>query len=642
MPSRWLAAAALLLAAAAAAGAERTEQWLQQWDFWLYLNKQPFPRPLWCSNCGEDGHCRCPFGRIGKACEIDFLAPCRQAPEADAHCGLAATKSCECWRRCREYFCVQTDFGQKCHEFENWDHRPCFHREGLPPDQQHSRFPEPDEQGVKCLEGYFPEAKEVDCSEAAVFRNDVTKPLSACPNECSKRGFCMTFKDGAFGAQCRCDRGYHGASCESEQQNVCYKKCKGRGKCIDQFCHCDPPYFSIGCTRSKVYPANYSRPSPVDFKIYMYELSAQWAYDNVRFAGWQGHDPIYIAYQRFMEQFLDSAVCTEDPSAASMFYIPAFTYSYSDNGGIGNDHLAAVIHHIKHSYPYWNRTGGRDHFFWTPADRGACHLSGEPMDAVKITHFGSTATPDNHGTMPPYGHRGERSLRYGCAHPLRDVVAVPVQPWDKPWLDRTRQMTLDEFISGKKRMFFFAGGVRHQDPEYSGFARQLLHNLTREWNDPAFEFVEGGVPDYEQRLRSTKFCLAAYGHGWGNRLLQAMMTGCVPVIVQEHVLQFYEDVLPYELFSIRLNNADLPQLREILRSVTDEQYRRLLENVLRYHRAFSWTVEAGGQAFEYTILSLRRKYLNLKSLYYGRYSHLQQENCQPWTPEGCKPSTATS
>lgn len=64
-----------------------------------------------------------------------------------------------------------------------------------------------------------------------------------------------------------------------------------------------------------------------------------------------------------MEAFLDSPVRTEDPSAANMFYVPSFTYSYSDNGGIGNDHLAAVIHHIKHSYSWWNRTGGRDHFF---------------------------------------------------------------------------------------------------------------------------------------------------------------------------------------------------------------------------------------------------------------------------------------
>ena len=77
----------------------------------------------------------------------------------------------------------------------------------------------------------------------------------------------------------------------------------GKGTCQDQYCHCQPPYFrcvswecivggpggpasldpnltlstthasplvcSIGCSRSKAYPANYSMPSPANFKIYM-------------------------------------------------------------------------------------------------------------------------------------------------------------------------------------------------------------------------------------------------------------------------------------------------------------------------------------------------------------------------------------
>lgn len=66
----------------------------------------------------------------------------------------------------------------------------------------------------------------------------------------------------------------------------------------------------------------------------------------------------------------------------------------------------------------------------------------------------------------------------------------------------------------------------------------------------------------------------------------------------------------------RLNNEDLPHLRDILNGISDEQYRRLLENVLRYNRAFAWDPEVGGQAFDYTIASLRRRWLNFKSLYY--------------------------
>ena len=38
-----------------------------------------------------------------------------------------------------------------------------------------------------------------------------------------------------------------------------------------------------------------------------------------------------------------------------------------------------------------------------------------------------------------------------------------------------------------------------------------------------------------------------------------------PLLPQDHVAQPYEDLLPYEDFSLRLNNGDLPRLREILR-----------------------------------------------------------------------------
>ena len=41
-----------------------------------------------------------------------------------------------------------------------------------------------------------------------------------------------------------------------------------------------------------------------------------------------------------------------------------------------------------------------------------------------------------------------------------------------------------------------------------------------------------------------------------------------------------------------------------------------MEGLLRYYRAFSWEVELGGQAFEYTIASLRRRYMHFKSKYY--------------------------
>lgn len=85
---------------------------------------------------------------------------------------------------------------------------------------------------------------------------------------------------------------------------------------------------------------------------------------------------------------------------------------------------------------------------------------------------------------------------------------------------------------------------------------------------------------------------------------------------QEHTFQPYEDLLPYEAFSIRLTNSDLPRIREILRGVTEEQYAGMLRELIRYRDAFHWYADEGGRAFDWTIASLRRRWQNLKALYY--------------------------
>lgn len=570
--------------------------------------------------CGEDGFCRCPFGRLGEACEKDFLAPCRQFPETEALCGTVFAKSCECLRRCREYFCLKDSGGREmCHGLVPRSPRACYEREGVPPDQQYSKLPEPGEQGVKCYQSWEAGAAEADCSTVAELGMDISVPLSQCPDQCSKRGHCMRWKDQPEDQppRCRCHRGYEGIKCEVHK-SVCYNNCQGRGECFGEYCHCKPPYFSVDCSRSKVYPPAHSMPSAVDFKIYMYEIPTQLSYENRQFAGWEHHDQIYVAWKMFLRQFLTSPVRTEDPSAANLFFIPDFVYGYSGNTGAGNEHFHLLIDYVKHQHPYWNATNGTDHFFWTVTDRGACYLQGEAQNAIKLLHFGMTSTPDWHS--PVFPHAGHHD--YGCTHPLRDVVTMPHDMYGGQWLQRSLKLSLEEMLEMKTRLLFFSGGILPEVKDYSGGSRQILHRLAKEWADPDFVVLGTGDArpadfDYHQYLRTSKFCVSAYGHGWGIRTVQIMLNGCVPVIVQEHALQAQEDVLPYEAFSIRLTNDDLPHLRETLRGISDEQYRSLLEGVRRYMPAFSWDDAAGGRAFDFTIASLRRRHLNFKALYYN-------------------------
>jgi hypothetical protein len=48
--------------------------------------------------------------------------------------------------------------------------------------------------------------------------------------------------------------------------------------------------------------------------------------------------------------------------------------------------------HIREQHPYWNATGGLDHFYFALNDRGACSLNttrSELWAPIKLVHFGA-------------------------------------------------------------------------------------------------------------------------------------------------------------------------------------------------------------------------------------------------------------
>lgn len=606
----------------------------------LLLAAQAVAQPFECApgctergNCNPDtGDCICPYGYVGKACEVDALSACRLAPGSPATCSERVTQNCECLRQCERFHCRN---GVGCGRYIPGHGRGCFMREGVPPEQQTNKAPEEGEAGVKYYKGWKPGAEEAKTPQEIqeVMRWDkwLTIAPSKCPEACFRRGFCMRWWEAGEEARpwCLCHRGFEGGACETVDDKWCLLNCGGRGKCHDYFCHCKPPYFSLGCSRDHAVPHTAVRPSPVDFKIYMYELSTQFSYPLIRDLGEPRTEigtALYAAYYKFQESFMHSSVRTYDPTEANMFYVPTFMYEWTGPPGDGNEYLNILFDHIRQRYPYWNRTNGRDHFFFHTADRGGCCMSELALQPVHLIHFGYYM-PDPGKSPLTTVRLQSKGMGYSCYHPQRDVVVVPEEAQFKQWAQRNRNMTIEDILKQKTKLLFFMGGALDSSPgaiEFSGNSRQILDRLDLEWKDPDMELLwkaRSKVPDepgfsMEEAYRRNKFCFCPYGWGFGNRLGQAMMAHCIPVIVQEHTFQPYEDLLPYPAFSIRLTNADLPLIREILRNVTDQQYRGMLLELIKYRDAFHWYGEEGGRAFDWTVASLRRRWQNLKALYY--------------------------
>jgi hypothetical protein len=117
------------------------------------------------------------------------------------------------------------------------------------------------------------------------------------------------------------------------------------------------------------------------------------------------------------------------------------------------------------------------------------------------------------------------------------------------------------------------GGAPGKDgvAEYSHGVRQSVVQLFANETDFLVYTVNPGSShaSYGSDLAHSQFCLAPSGAGWGIRLAEVMVEGCIPVIVQDNVTQPWEEMLPYDRFSLRVKEADLPTLPQALRAIDE-------------------------------------------------------------------------
>ena len=92
----------------------------------------------------------------------------------------------------------------------------------------------------------------------------------------------------------------------------------------------------------------------------------------------------------------------------------------------------------------------------------------------------------------------------------------------------------------------------------------------------------------EWTLRS-KFCLAPRGYGRSSfRFFEAMQLDTIPVYIWDDMEWLpYKDILDYSTFAISISQRDLPQLYDRLRSISEDTYRNMQQELLRVRHHFT-------------------------------------------------------
>ncbi|GMY25074.1 probable glycosyltransferase At5g03795 isoform X1 [Fagus crenata] len=258
---------------------------------------------------------------------------------------------------------------------------------------------------------------------------------------------------------------------------------------------------------------------------------------------------------------------TRDPEKAHVFFLPfsvamlvQFVYVRdSHDFGPIKQTVIDYVNVLAGKYPYWNRSLGADHFMLSCHDWGP-----EASRSTPYLHKNSIRVLCNANTSEGF-------------NPTKDVSFPEIN---------LQTGSINGFIGGpspsrRPILAFFAGGLH-------GPIRPVLleHWENKDEDIKVHKYLPKGV-SYLDMMKKSKYCICPSGYEVASpRVVEAIYAGCVPVLISDHYVPPFTDVLNWKSFSVEVPVKDVPNLKKILTKISPRQYIRMQRRVVQVRRHF--------------------------------------------------------
>ncbi|KAF5810079.1 putative xylogalacturonan beta-1,3-xylosyltransferase [Helianthus annuus] len=274
------------------------------------------------------------------------------------------------------------------------------------------------------------------------------------------------------------------------------------------------------------------------------------------------------------ERLVKSVVRVHRQEEADLFYVPFFTtisfflLEKQQCKALYREALKWVT-----DQPAWKRSEGRDHIF-------PIH---HPWSFKTVRKFVKNAIwllPDMDSTGNWY-KPGQVSLE-------KDLILPYV-----PNLDLCDAKCLSESASKRTTLLYFRGRLKRNA---GGKIRSKLGAELGNADDVIIEegsAGEAGKIAAQTGMRKSVFCLSPAGDTPSSaRLFDAIVSGCIPVIVSDELELPFEGILDYRKIALFVSSSDAVQpgwLLTYLRSIKPTQIREMQDNLAKYVRHFLYS-----------------------------------------------------
>lgn len=344
-------------------------------------------------------------------------------------------------------------------------------------------------------------------------------------------------------------------------------------------------------------------PDQVLLKVFMYDLPPDFHFGLLGWKGYAGEtwpnvqDPAQIPtypgglnLQHSIEYWLTldllssetldidrpcTAIRVNNSSLADIIFVPFFSsLSYNRHSKLhGKDKISVnrmlqskLVRYLT-GRDEWKQMGGKNHII-------VAHHPNSMLDARKKLGSAMFVLAD-FGRYPAEIANLEKDIIAPYKHVVRTIRGDASAPFSK-----------------RPILAYFQGAVYRKD---GGAIRQELYYLLKDEKGVHFAFgsVQGnGIHKAGQGMASSKFCLNIAGDTpSSNRLFDAIVNHCVPVIISDEIELPFEDVLDYSEFCLFVRAADAVKkgyLVNLLRGIKENKWTKMWERLKEVAQHFEF------------------------------------------------------
>lgn len=174
------------------------------------------------------------------------------------------------------------------------------------------------------------------------------------------------------------------------------------------------------------------------------------------------------------------------------------------------------------------------------------------------------------------------------------VVHSKIFPFNhKSWVEREYKVSFIGTIKGRK------GNLRYVLLDPTVIDKPYLHVVME--GVKVINRVSAVFDNYVNDMTNSQFCLVIEGDSPSSRrLFDAMVAGCIPVFIGSNYSKPFENIIPYDDFSIRISKDewlyDAREHLERINEISDEEALEMQSKMLKYVKYIDW--RNGDDVFE--------------------------------------------